>query len=55
MLEGEICELNEYDMESFGLFEVNEKTIATLEDEWWPQAATWKWDNIFGKEKRDER
>ena len=37
-------ETDERDMEKFGTLDSNEKTIAILEDRWWPQTAKQKGD-----------
>ena len=41
----EMREIDECDMEEFGTLDSSEKTIAILEDGWWPQAAKQEEDN----------
>ena len=45
-LEKETRKLDECNMEEFGRLESSEKTIAILEDRWWPQTAKRDGDRI---------
>ena len=46
MLQEEMRKSDECDMEKFGRLESSEKTIAILEDRWWPQTAKQEEDRI---------
>ena len=49
VLEEEMREIDECDMEEFDALDSSEKTIATLGDGWWPQAAKQEGDKIVKK------
>ena len=48
MLE-EMRKIGECDMDKIGALDSSEKTIAILEDRWWPQTAKQKGDKIIKK------
>ena len=47
MLEGEMWDVNEGGIKSFDALDSREKTMATLEDRWWPQTAKQDEDKIW--------
>ena len=45
----EMRKIGECDMDKIGALDSSEKTIAILEDRWWPQTAKQKGDKIIKK------